>query len=364
MLLIWFCWLCILFVSVPFSFSSLSVLCMQDTDGGTRGSLIAYDEKPLHETYVVPTTIAPDDGLHLFVYLSQFLAYIAPHNSTIGKQTNNREQLLRNTEMKKRTTATTTLNILNETDKTFEEKNSIYFAVNCMLEMLKDVLQCRVTLLQLILEVIISVHHLLWIELNRIPFKLFLLLASLPHTPSSIRLLGIENGNGTDMLGVIYPIRFVNAILHNNYLVLFKWKRRRLYWTSIECRWRSTNWFNHRIRWNGRWNPALPTHFSIFITIFFGYSDVSTGTSRIHSTRHHRQWTIVQNHLTISVTSVRLVWNCRNWWIVNLLFGHFLLLFFHAGTFAHIRTTWTLDRMQRINNGNVHHERIGGVGRC
>lgn len=102
-----------------------------------QGILVEYDEKPLHETYVVPTTIKPDDGLHLFIYIGNFLAYIAPHNLTIG------EWKMRSMPLRHR------IATLNDND----HKNLAYSAVTCMLEMLRDVFQSRVTLVQLILEV-------------------------------------------------------------------------------------------------------------------------------------------------------------------------------------------------------------------
>lgn len=99
---------------------------------------VEYDARPLHETYVVPTTIKPDDGLHLFVYVGHFLAYIAPHNLTIGKPFRHRprENL--------RWCVCLCVSVSNK---------FVYSAVNCMLEMLKDVFQSKVTLVQLVLEV-------------------------------------------------------------------------------------------------------------------------------------------------------------------------------------------------------------------
>lgn len=158
---------------------------------------------------------------------------------------------------------------------TYSINRWIRFAVNCMLEMLKDVFQSKVTLVQLILEVP---------SRSTTPI---MLPASARHSRAhhaailcSLFIVGADNWNGFNMLSDVHPVDFVDATLHNNHLGMFKWKGQRLHRAGIECRRRESHRFNCRIRGDHRQKHALSTHFSIFITIFFGHFDVSTTTWR------------------------------------------------------------------------------------
>lgn len=56
----------------------------------TQDTFIEYDDRrDQSETYfIVPATIGPEDGRHLFSYLGVFLTYITPRDLTVGMNYN------------------------------------------------------------------------------------------------------------------------------------------------------------------------------------------------------------------------------------------------------------------------------------
>lgn len=51
----------------------------------TQDTFVEYDHRDESETYfIVPATIGPEDGRHLFSYLGVFLTYITPRDLTVG----------------------------------------------------------------------------------------------------------------------------------------------------------------------------------------------------------------------------------------------------------------------------------------
>lgn len=52
----------------------------------TQDTFIEYDDRRDEpDTYfIVPATIGPEDGRHLFSYLGVFLSYITPRDLTVG----------------------------------------------------------------------------------------------------------------------------------------------------------------------------------------------------------------------------------------------------------------------------------------
>lgn len=84
------------------------------------------------------TSIGADDGRHLFRYIGVLLSYITPHDLTVGMQSHFLAIFI----------------ILWKLFATIIIKFFIlHQSVNCILELLKDVLQFRVSITQLILEV-------------------------------------------------------------------------------------------------------------------------------------------------------------------------------------------------------------------
>lgn len=55
----------------------------------TLDTFVDYDERRNDEQdtyFIVPATIGPEDGRHLFSYLGVFLTYITPRDLTVGTQ--------------------------------------------------------------------------------------------------------------------------------------------------------------------------------------------------------------------------------------------------------------------------------------
>lgn len=51
----------------------------------SQDTFIEYDDHRDEDTYfIVPATIGPEDGRHLFSYLGVFLTYITPNDMTVG----------------------------------------------------------------------------------------------------------------------------------------------------------------------------------------------------------------------------------------------------------------------------------------
>lgn len=53
----------------------------------TLDTFVEYDERRNDEQdtyFIVPATIGPEDGRHLFSYLGVFLTYITPRDLTVG----------------------------------------------------------------------------------------------------------------------------------------------------------------------------------------------------------------------------------------------------------------------------------------
>ena len=52
----------------------------------TQDTFVEYDDHrdELETYFIVPATIGPEDGRHLFSYLGVFLTYITPRDLTVG----------------------------------------------------------------------------------------------------------------------------------------------------------------------------------------------------------------------------------------------------------------------------------------
>lgn len=103
----------------------------QDNIGNTSSqTILNFGDDPIPGTYIVPNTIGPEDGRHLFTYIGHFLIYVTPNDISIGK-----------------------------IHSVFSMERKRFFdfiflgLVKCILEMLRDLFHFRVSLFDLILEV-------------------------------------------------------------------------------------------------------------------------------------------------------------------------------------------------------------------
>lgn len=124
----------------------------------TQDTFVEYDDhrNELETYFIVPATIGPEDGRHLFSYLGVFLTYITPRDLTVGMKFilirfqfsvfNGCFFLLKREIWKKKNRHTSQFILY------------LLFlcglvAVNCILELLKNVFDTKVSVVNLIWEV-------------------------------------------------------------------------------------------------------------------------------------------------------------------------------------------------------------------
>lgn len=71
----------IMFIILPFN----GLTADQTANGFTTDDPARIGDLPVQGRYVVPNTIGPEDGRHLFTYIGQFLIYITPGDLSIGR---------------------------------------------------------------------------------------------------------------------------------------------------------------------------------------------------------------------------------------------------------------------------------------